>query len=85
MGLFIKKKKPNLCETYEWGRDVYVKTTQHDKLQPRPKAAKWIGHSSQSDSHCIYWPDSHKVSIERNIIFDMVKEPSLAPILPNES
>ena len=81
----VHQKKPNLRETYEWGRDVYVKITQHDKLQPQAKAAKWIGHSSQSDGHCIYWPDSYKVSIERNIILDTVKEPSLAPILPDES
>ena len=37
------------------------------------------------DGHCIYWPDSHKIFIERNVIFNTVKEPSLAPILPDES
>ena len=81
----VHRKKPNLHETYEWGRDIYVKIIQHDKLQPQAKAAKWIAHSSQSDGHCIYWSDSHKVSIERNIIFNTVKEPLLAPILPDES
>ena len=71
--------------TYEWERDVYVKIPQGDKLLAQAKIAKWMGHSSQSDGHCIYWPDSQMVTVERNIHFDLAKEPSLAPILPNHN
>ena len=45
---------------------------------------KWIGFSSQSDGHCIYWPKSHKISIERNILFDKEKLHKYVPILPTE-
>ena len=81
----IHYKKPNLLNIYEWGRDVYVKIPQGDKLSAWAKIAKWIGHSSQSDGHCIYWPDSQKVTIKRNIHSDMAKELSFAPILPNDN
>ena len=47
-------KKHNLCENYEWGRDVYVKISQWDKLQPQAKITKWMGHSGQSDGQC-WW------------------------------
>ena len=46
--------------------------------------SKWIGFSSQSDSHCIYWLDTHKVSVERNILFDKEKLHQYAPTLPTE-
>ena len=36
----IHHKKPNLVDTYEWGRDVYVKIQQGDKLSARAKIAK---------------------------------------------
>ena len=63
-------KKLNLHDAYKWGKDVYVKIRQDDKLANRATRVKWIGHSSQSDGHLIYWPNRHKISVERNIIFD---------------
>ena len=45
---------------------------------------KWIGHSSQSDGHYVYWPTSHKVSVERNLIFNRGDKLKLSPILPYE-
>ena len=84
MKLFITRNQI-LVDTYELGRDVYVKIQQGNKPSAWAKIAKWIGHSSQSDGHCIYWPDSHKVTVERNIYFNTAKEPSSAPILPNDN
>ena len=66
----VYDKKLNLQDTYEWEKDVYIKIKQDDKLAPQATRAKWIGHSSQSDGHLIYWLSRHKVSVERNIIFD---------------
>ena len=43
---------------------------------------KWVGHSSQSDGHYVYWP--HKVSVERNLIFNEGDKSKLSPILPYE-
>ena len=67
--------------THQWGSKVYVKIKQGDKLSSRATRAHWIGFSSQSDSHCIYWPESHKVTVERNILFDKEKLHRYSPIL----
>jgi hypothetical protein len=65
--------------------NVQVKIDERDKLSPREKSAKWIGKSSRSDGHCIYWSDSHKISVERNIIFNDMKYTKYAPILSTEN
>ena len=75
----VHGKKPNLHDTYEWGKDVYVKIKQDDKLANRATRAKWIGHSSQSDGHLIYWPNRHKISVEQNIIFNTGEQVKVSP------
>ena len=80
----IHHKKPDLHATHEWGSDIYVKIDKKDKLSARAKTAKYIGFSSQSDGHCIYWPKLHKISIERNILFNKEKLHKYVPILPTE-
>ena len=80
----VHQKKPDLHTTHEWGSVIYVKIDEKDKLSARAKTAKWIGFSSQSDRHCIYWPKSHKISIKRNILFDKEKLHKYMPILPTE-
>ena len=80
----IHHKKPDLHATHEWGSDVYVKIDKKDKLSARAKTAKLIGFSSQSDGHCIYWPKLHKISIERNILFEKEKLHKYVLILPTE-
>ena len=77
-------KKPNLHNTYEWGKDVYIKIKQDDKLSHWATKVKWIGHSSQSDGHYVYWPTSHKVSVKRNMIFNKGDKSKLSPISPYE-
>jgi hypothetical protein len=37
-----------------------------------------------NERHYIYWPNSQKVSIERNIIFASKNEPKYAPIIPGD-
>ena len=66
------------------GKDIYVKIKQDDKLAHQATKAKWIGHSSQSDGYLIYWPNRHKVSVERNVIFDIREKVKLSPISPSE-
>ena len=44
----IHHKKPDLHDSPIWGKSIYVKIQQGDKLSPRAKNAKWIGHSIQS-------------------------------------
>ena len=64
----VHSQKPNLHNTYKWGKDVFVKIKQDDKLAHRATKVKWIGHCSQSNGHLIYWPSVHKVSVERNLV-----------------
>ena len=75
----VHGKKLNLHDAYEWGKDVYIKIKQDDKLANQATRAKWIGHSSQSDGHLIYWPNRHKISVEQNIIFDTGEQVKLSP------
>ena len=81
----IHHQKPNLHNIYAWGREVYVKIKQGDKLEPQAKDARWIGYSVKSDSHCIYWPDSKKVSFERNILFNRESKPSKALLVSTKT
>jgi hypothetical protein len=60
----VHQEKPNLRDIHTWGREVYVKIRQGDKLSSRAHKARWIGFSGQSDGNCIYWPHAHKVSVE---------------------
>ena len=39
----------------------------------------------QSDGHCIYWPDSLKVSIRRNLLFHGESKLSEAPLISTET
>ena len=80
----VHSKKPNLRDAYEWGKDVYIKIKQDDKFAPQATKAKWIGNSSQSNGHLIYWPSGHKISVERNIIFDTGDKVKLSPISTTE-
>ena len=79
----VHSKKPNLHDAYEWGKDVYVKIKQDDKLAHWATKAKWIGHSSQSNGHLIYWSSRHKVSVERNMIFNTKEKIKLSPTSPS--
>ena len=61
----IHQEKPNLHNAHAWGREIYVKIKQGDKLQSYAKSARRIGHTAQSNSHCIYWPDSQRLPLNR--------------------
>ena len=66
----IHGKKLNLHDTYGWGKDVYIKIKQDDKLSHQATKVKWIGHSSQSDGHyvgCIY---AYKPLVHAQYIFN---------------
>ena len=75
----VHGKKPNLQDAYEWGKDIYVKIKQYDKSAHQATKAKWIGHSSPSNGHLIYWPSRQKVSVERNVIFNTREKVKLSP------
>jgi hypothetical protein len=39
------------------------------KLDSHSKSAYWLGVDPKSKGHCVYWPERHKISTERNIQF----------------
>ena len=80
----VHGKKLNLHDTYKWGRDVYVKIKQDNKLAHQATKAKWIGHSFQSNVHLIYWLSRNKVSVERNVVFNTGEKVKLPPISPSD-
>jgi hypothetical protein len=66
----VYKCKPNLASIPEWGQQVWVHNNKGNKLEARRLQANWVGHDSDSPhAHCIYWPDKHSISVERNIKF----------------
>ena len=80
----VHGQKPNPHDTYEWGKDVFIKIKQDDKVAHHTTKVMWIGYSSQSDEHLIYWPSMHKVSVERNLTFDREEKVKLSPTLPSD-
>jgi hypothetical protein len=80
----IHHEKPTLKDIHMWGIEVYVKINQGYKLAARAKRARWIGISDQSHGHYIYWPDSQKVSVERNVVFDSEMKKGKVPIISIE-
>ena len=63
-------QKPNLAGVPEWGQRVWVHTAANSKLDVRAILAHWIGYNKESThAHWIYWPELHKVSVERDVRF----------------
>ena len=63
-------QKPNLAGMLEWGQQVWVHTDSGTKLDRHSVPAHWIGYDADSTyAHHIYWPETQKVSVERNIKF----------------
>ena len=52
-----------------WGCQVWVHSPGGSKLDPRAKEARWLGVDVDARTHCIFWPASGKVSIERDVYF----------------
>ena len=63
-------KKPNLAGLREWGTKVWVHDASGMKLDSRSRIGQWIGFKKVSNTHQIFWPDNHSVTLEWNIKFD---------------
>ena len=63
-------QKPSLAGVPKWGQRVWVYNDSGTKLDKHATEARWVGYDTDSThAHHIYWPDAHKVSVERNIKF----------------
>ena len=80
-------QKPNLAGVPEWGQRVWVHNDSGTKLDARASAARWVGYDADSThAHRIYWPDTRKISVERNVRFKTesitIRIPSRLPSTP---
>jgi len=64
--------KPDLAKVPEWGQRIWVHNHNGSKLDARALEARWVGFDQES-THAhrdrVYWPDKHRISVERNIKF----------------
>lgn len=60
---------PNLSNACVFGCICYVKDNSGDKLSVRVAECCWLGPDVTSNGFWVYWPDKHKMSLERNIVY----------------
>ena len=63
--------KPDLADLPEWGTKLFVLKENQGKLDPRADEGRWMGYSDESKGHRVYWSGRCRVTIKRNITFDM--------------
>ena len=80
-------QKPNLAGVPEWGQQVWVHTDSSTKLDRHGVPTHWIGYDADSThAHCIYWPETQKVSVERNVKFsDNSITVRVIPLIPGKT
>jgi Integrase core domain len=62
--------KPNLAGVPKWGQRIWVYNEQGSKLDACAVECCWVGYNWDSThTYRVYWPNKHRVSIERNIKF----------------
>lgn len=61
---------PNLAEIHEFGAAAYMKDITTGKLDLQAQVGHFIGYNSESKGYHIYWPDTHSVTVEQNIILN---------------
>ena len=59
--------KPNLHDIHAWGMKGYVRVEGRSKLEWQADTVFFVGHDTQSKGYCMYWPNKHTVSMERNV------------------
>jgi len=78
-------RKPNLAGLPEWGQRVWVHNDSGSKLDARATAARWVGYDADSThAHRIYWPDTQRISVERNVRFTRFTADTVTVYLPTQ-
>ena len=81
-------KPPELMSLRTWGCPVWVHSPGGSKLDPRFKEAKWPGFDVDARAHRIYWPNTGKVSVERDVYFGssaQLEEEEISLDVPGQS
>ena len=60
---------PNLRAVSTFGCPVWVHDPKGSELDAHMHECHWLGFNVESQAHRVYWPDSRKVSVERNVYF----------------
>ena len=66
----LYSKKLNIAGLREWEMKVWVHDASGTKLDGRSRIGQWIGFEEASNTHRIFWPDNHSVTMEQNIKFN---------------
>ncbi|KAF8578963.1 hypothetical protein K439DRAFT_1360593 [Ramaria rubella] len=83
--------KADLTALPKWGARVYVLKESCGKLEPRADEVRWMGYSSDTKGHQIYWPGKCHVIVECNVSTNAPPSPapsaseppaSLPPLIP---
>jgi hypothetical protein len=69
--MLVHDAKPDLTDLPEWGTRVFVLKESNGKLESKADEGKWVGYSDESKGHRVYWPGKRRVTVERNITFDV--------------
>ena len=62
-------QKPNIFNLPVFGSECWVKVETASKLDPRGTRACWVGVDDESKAHRIWLPGSHRIAIERDVVF----------------
>jgi hypothetical protein len=65
----VHGEKPDLSGIRRFGCTIYVKILDAGKLDERAKAGKFLGYDNESKGYRVLWPDTHRVSVERDVKF----------------
>ena len=60
---------PDLKGLHEWGCEVWVHTPGGSKLDGRATTGRWISFDGESNSHWIFWPEKHSVTVKHSVLF----------------
>jgi hypothetical protein len=90
--------KPDIAGLREWGEKVWVRVEKGNKLGGCVQEGRWVGFAANSKGSRIYWPQTRKVTVERNVYTrkddapmdrfegeDWIFEPDTAPPQPEEN
>jgi len=76
------KKIPHLSHLRTFGAEAYVFTPDilRKKLDPKSKKMILVGYDGNSTNYRLYDPDTKKITISRNVIFNEEKLGSISPV-----
>jgi hypothetical protein len=60
---------PAMTNVREWYSEIWVHTPEAGKLEKRAIKGHFIGYDNETKGYRVYWPGTHRVSVERNITF----------------